>query len=307
MSLFVPLGGMTTITQSVRRWPQSIEFLIAPTPTIAKRVGIFLENADFKTAFQVRLNHHSEDQRFYRPDKIVLAGGGVTGVGGGGDGFALYLKSELLRRFFAFNALCAKDPKLNKIPIPGADPKELGFEMNINCFETRLYTWWSYILSLNIESAYFESTKSIEFPNELPWAQSFIVDYLGPIPHSPDSARIQITIDSLRWIVFDQSQWTEHAMGIFMTLLAHYYPAPNSPLTKDHPLIEIKGKKDFVESYANSFKFAPAQRCQTPRENKKIEMNMSYSGIALGEFIRKRIELGENGLKQPPYCVYTID
>lgn len=263
-----------------------------------------LENKDFLTAFRIHLKGHAHDQRFSSPKGLLIAGGGVTGVGGGGDGFGWYLKTMLFHTFFALHSVCADHPNKTEILYPGFDSKDNGFEMYLSCLEPRLYTWWSYLFSVTVETAYFSHrSDSTDFPHEMPWMGTFTIEEVSKSTSRFSNSQIQITIDSLRWMLLESNQWTQYSSGIFMTLMNSYYPRMNSEFIKQHPVVEVRGAKKYVEGFQNTFKIAPLKKCSTPNPNPEKSMSFSYSGVSLMEYIQKRVNLSETELSAPPHCV----
>ncbi len=280
----------------------------SPSDLDVNKAHQILENQVFMIAFRSKLHTRTQEQHFSKPDQLMVAGGGVTGVGGGGDGFGWYLKTMLFQSFFAHYALCSEHPQENEIPYPKFDAKGNGYGLYLSCIEPRLFTWWNYLFSLTIETAYFKySSPSGQFPNEMPWAGTFTVEEVAKPGSSLLSAQIQITIDSLRWMINEPNQWSQYSTGIFMTLLTHYYPKRNSELIKSHPIIEVRGNKEYVQSFQNTFKFAPIKKCLKPNPNPNFDMSLSYEGITLIDYLKRRLVLSEAELSNPPHCVYVID
>ncbi|MGZ3802314.1 MAG: hypothetical protein ACXVCL_19265 [Bdellovibrio sp.] len=268
-----------------------------------RKLGMRTKNLRYTFANRAQSNSST----FLEDKKTMLASGGtVTGVGGGGDGFALYLKMQLFDKFWAFYSLCEQHPSESRVSLP--QKENLGIEIDLICVEPRQSTWWNYFFSLSVETAYMRasSNKSIEYPQEYPALGSFILEPQEKFSPYEEIAPIKITIDSYRWNVAFNLWRNDSSEIVFLTMMLNYYnPTTNSKAIQHYPVFEFKGKKEYIDAVTRTFNNATATKCTDP--SPRDEMNASFSGIPLPVYLSNKTNVPENQLHEPPNCLYLVD
>lgn len=305
----------------------ALDFMtLSGKPKALALVLALIENSDFTASFNRNIKRRDKNYTYEYPpgsfplnespdaesdddEPLRLAGGSVTGVGGGGDGFGWMAKVKLTQRFFEFSRICrepedkSSDSKQKKFDIPAIEGSA-----HLNCRVIDGTALWTFLFSVDVEKALFKPSKeSSPMSVEIPSLGSVMIENIKR-PFSSVESRVKVTLDELRWMRFESdSFWKEGIDLILLHLLVFEYPQRVvSTATPSLLPFSFKGSFGKSEKLYQVLGLLPAWRCREETQLRGFD-GISYIPMPLSQYqdLRDAVPLRER--YHPPHCVYRID